>query len=195
MAGSNPQKEKYGTIFQFFNEKTKRETGVENQEPGKEASIAVSKLLESGSIQTLLSTFIVPLQQMADPQSRVHTSLNIGTETGRLSSRRPNLQNQPALEKDKYKIRAAFTADSPQKQLIVADYGQLELRLLAHITKCKSMIDAFESGGDFHSRTVREEIRKKERKNECVYLSFSKQTGIGNVSRVKEENCRGHIVA
>lgn len=79
--------------------------------------------------------------------------MNINTETGRLSCRRPNLQNQPALEKDRYKIRRAFTC-SPGNKLIVADYGQLELRLLAHITNCKSMIDAFKKGGDFHSRTA-----------------------------------------
>lgn len=60
---------------------------------------------------------------------RVHCSLNLNTETGRLSARRPNLQNQPALEKDRYGIRAAFTA-KPGCTLIVADYGQLELRLL-----------------------------------------------------------------
>jgi DNA polymerase-1 len=61
--------------------------------------------------------------------------LNLNTETGRLSSRTPNLQNQPALEKDKYLIRDAFTAGEG-KALVVADYGQLELRLLAHMTKC-----------------------------------------------------------
>jgi DNA polymerase-1 len=55
---------------------------------------------------------------------RVHCSININTETGRLSARRPSLQNQPALEKDRYKIRQAFVA-SPGKSLIVADYGQV----------------------------------------------------------------------
>lgn len=88
-----------------------------------------------------------------DKNSRVHCSLNLNTETGRLSSRRPNLQNQPALEKDQYKIRDAFVAEEG-KTFIVADYGQLELRLLAHITNCKSMLDAFEQGGCFHSRTA-----------------------------------------
>ena len=132
---------------------------------------------------------------------RVHCSLNINTETGRLSARRPNLQNQPALEKDRYKARAAaprrrahaqqgclagghpasynpgpkraerrrlprpapaalqvrkaFTADvKAGKTLIVADYGQLELRILAHMANCTSMIEAFKLGGDFHSRTA-----------------------------------------
>lgn len=101
----------------------------------------------------MIANFLTSLQSLADHDSRVHCSLNLNTETGRLSSRRPNLQNQPALEKDKYKIRQAFQA-SNSNGLIVADYGQLELRLLASMTRCKSMIDAFESGGDFHSRTA-----------------------------------------
>jgi DNA polymerase I len=52
-----------------------------------------------------------------------------------------------------YKIRRAFVAE-PGKKLIVADYGQLELRILAHMTNCKGMIEAFHLGGDFHSRTA-----------------------------------------
>jgi DNA polymerase family A len=83
----------------------------------------------------------------------VHCSLNINTETGRLSCRRPNRQNQPALEKDRDFIRKAFRAAQGNK-LVVADYGQLELRILAHMADCRSMIDAFASGGDFHSRTA-----------------------------------------
>jgi DNA polymerase I len=115
--------------------------------------LAIDDIMESNSVSTLLSGFIVPLQTMVDAGGRIHASLNLNTETGRLSSRRPNLQNQPALEKDRYKIRNAFVCE-PGNQLIVADYGQLELRLLAHITSCVSMIEAFAAGGDFHSRTA-----------------------------------------
>ena len=107
-----------------------------------------------GSIDTMLNTFIIPLQSVADSQQRVHCSLNLNTETGRLSSRSPNLQNQPALEKDIYYIRKAFRAEEGNT-LVVSDYGQLELRVLAHMTKCKNMIEAFRLGGDFHSRTGR----------------------------------------
>ena len=98
--------------------------------------------------------------------------MNINTETGRLSARRPNLQNQPALEKDRYRIRKSFTADVAKgKTLIVADYGQLELRLLAHMTSCKSMLSAFEEGGDFHSRTalgMYEHIQEAVDRGECL---------------------------
>ena len=120
---------------------------------GKEGCEALFSLCAIGSIDTMIANFLTSLQELADDKSRVHCSLNLNTETGRLSSRRPNLQNQPALEKDKYQIRKAFEA-SPGHSLIVADYGQLELRLLASMTKCTSMIDAFEAGGDFHSRTA-----------------------------------------
>merc|ERR1719198_165754 len=122
------------------------------------------------AIETMLSNFILPLQENADAGSRVHCSLNLNTETGRLSARSPNLQNQPALEKDQYYIRKAFTAE-PGQALVVADYGQLELRLLAHITSCKSMIDAFKLGGDFHSRTAMgmfDHVRKAVDDGECL---------------------------
>ena len=77
---------------------------------GAEACEAIDALVSMGAIETMLSNFILPLQENADAQSRVHCSLNLNTETGRLSSRAPNLQNQPALEKDQYRIREAFCA-------------------------------------------------------------------------------------
>lgn len=76
---------------------------------GLEACVAVEALLEVNSIDTLLSNFILPLQEnnIKTSNGRIHASLNINTETGRLSCRRPNLQNQPALEKDRYKVCTA----------------------------------------------------------------------------------------
>ncbi|XP_019095171.1 PREDICTED: DNA polymerase I A, chloroplastic/mitochondrial isoform X1 [Camelina sativa] len=135
----------YGTAY----------VGFGGGERGKEACHAIASLCEVCSIDSLISNFILPLQgsNVAGKDARVHCSLNINTETGRLSARRPNLQNQPALEKDRYKIRKAFVS-SPGNTLIVADYGQLELRILAHLAGCKSMMEAFKAGGDFHSRTA-----------------------------------------
>jgi DNA polymerase-1 len=134
---------KYGAAFDHFG----------GGESGAAACQAIDALCKVSAVNIMLNTFIKPLQTQTDVNGRVHCSLNLNTETGRLSSRKPNLQNQPALEKDIYKIRAAFAA-APGKKLVVADYGQLELRILAHIADCRSMITAFELGGDFHSRTA-----------------------------------------
>lgn len=156
----DPSEEIYGTAYEFFG----------GGDAGREACEAIDSLCSIGSIDTMIASFITSLQSLADSQSRVHCSLNLNTETGRLSSRRPNLQNQPALEKDKYKIRQAFQA-SPGNNLIVADYGQLELRLLASMTSCTSMIKAFAAGGDFHSRTALDMfdyVKEKVNEGECL---------------------------
>ncbi|KAF5461079.1 hypothetical protein F2P56_020903 [Juglans regia] len=167
---SGIDKSAYGTAFLAFKEEWE----------GREACHAIAALCEVCSIDSLISNFILPLQgsNISGKNGRIHCSLNINTETGRLSARRPNLQNQPALEKDRYKIRQAFIA-APGNSLIVADYGQLELRILAHLASCKSMLDAFRAGGDFHSRTamnmypyIREAIDKKQ-----VLLEWHPQPG------------------
>ena len=133
----------YGSVYKVFG----------GGKRGREACLALGALANVGQIDSTITNFLVPLQALVDKDKRIHCSLNLNTETGRLSSRKPNLQNQPALEKDQYRIRDAFIAE-PGNTLIVADYGQLELRLLAHITNCKSMLDAFRNGGCFHSRTA-----------------------------------------
>ncbi|KAM0917142.1 hypothetical protein ACQ4PT_009698 [Festuca glaucescens] len=160
----------YGTAYKAF--------GGGNK--GKEACYAIAALCEICSIDSLISNFILPLQgnRISCKEGRIHCSLNINTETGRLSARAPNLQNQPALEKDRYKIRQAFVA-APGNALIVADYGQLELRILAHLANCRSMLDAFKAGGDFHSRTamnMHQHIREAV-EEERVLLEWDPQPG------------------
>jgi DNA polymerase I len=162
LAGDNLDSDnpRYGTAYSFFG----------GGDRGREACEAIDALCRVSAIDTLLSNFITTLIANVDENSRIHCSLNLNTETGRLSARRPNLQNQPALEKDIYKIRDAFACNPADNTMfIVADYGQLELRLLAHMANCQSMIDAFKAGGDFHSRTavamyphIREAIDKGE---------------------------------
>nr|BBI54964.1 plastid-targeted DNA polymerase [Bigelowiella natans] len=143
LSGDPEEEWKNGRLYDFFG----------GGEEGVEACKAIGALRNVGTVGAMITNFLVPLQTLADNEQRVHCSLNLNTETGRLSSRRPNLQNQPALEKDQYKIREAFRAEEGNT-LIVADYGQLELRILAHITGCESMIEAFASGVDFHSATA-----------------------------------------
>ncbi|KAK4383406.1 DNA polymerase I A, chloroplastic/mitochondrial [Sesamum angolense] len=156
---------------------------------GIEACHAIAALCEVCSIDSLISNFILPLQgnHISGKNGRIHCSLNINTETGRLSARRPNLQNQPALEKDRYKIRQAFIA-APGNSLIVADYGQLELRILAHLANCKSMLDAFKAGGDFHSRTAMN-IRKAKMLN--FSIAYGKTTvGLARDWKVSREEAQ-----
>ncbi len=141
-----PKEGKWGRAYQHFK-------GLGKQEFGEKLSLALEELLNYKQTNTLLKTFIEPLLERVDEDGRIHCSLNLNTETGRISSRKPNLQNQPALDKDKFRIREAFQAQAGHR-LIVADYGQLELRVLAHLTRCKSMITDFGLGGDFHSRTA-----------------------------------------
>lgn len=84
---------RYGTAYE----------GAGGGEEGRRACEALFHLLEVERISQLLNNFLETLPKQADPDGRIHTSININTETGRLSSKRPNLQNQPALEKDIYK--------------------------------------------------------------------------------------------
>lgn len=117
---------KYGSAYQHFVKQG-------GPDAGRKACEAIDALCKVSAVNIMLNTFIKPLQEQVDAHGRIHCSLNLNTETGRLSSRKPNLQNQPALEKDIYKIRKAFAAE-PGKKLVVADYGQLELRILAHMS-------------------------------------------------------------
>lgn len=113
-------------------------------------------LLEFRGIDKIHGTYVESLMELVDQYNRIHTSLNqIGAQSGRLSSSDPNLQNIPRLSEDDFKIRAAFKA-APGKRLIVADYAQLEMRLMAHFSKDPKMIDAIHQGIDLHCLTVAE---------------------------------------
>lgn len=167
----------YGSVYKVF----------QGGKKGRDACLAIGALANVGQIDSTITNFLVPLQALVDKKKRIHCSLNLNTETGRLSSRKPNLQNQPALEKDQYRIRDAFIAE-PGNTLIVADYGQLELRLLAHITQCKSMLDAFKNGGCFHSRTAvgMYDYIKKAVDNKEVLLEWDYSKGQPTVPLVKD---------
>ena len=126
---------------------------LEDAVAAKEAVEAVVALREALSIGHQITAFLGPLQHFVEDDGRLHFELNLGTETGRTSCRRPNLQNQPSRS-DPFQVRRAFTAKDSLHTLIVADYAQIELRVLALLADCQSMLSAFESGGDFHSQTA-----------------------------------------
>ena len=110
---------------------------------------------EYRSIAKLRSTYVDALPTMVDPGTgRVHTSFNpTGAATGRLSSSDPNLQNIPVRTPEGRKIRAAFVPE-PGWKLISADYSQIELRVLAHLSRDPDLITAFKRGEDIHRSTA-----------------------------------------
>lgn len=116
-----------------------------------------AKILAYRSLAKLKGTYIDALPAQVSPYTgRLHTRLNqTVTGTGRLSSSDPNLQNIPIQSEEGRKIRSAFVAQEG-KVLISADYSQIELRLLAHMSNDKNMIAAFNGAVDIHSRTARE---------------------------------------
>lgn len=111
-------------------------------------------LLQYREITKLQSTYIKPLQELADANCRVHTSYAPDAATGRLSSRNPNLQNIPIKSEQGRRIRRAFTTDKGW-QLISADYSQIELRVAAHLSGDPGLIEAFKKGDDFHAETAK----------------------------------------
>ena len=115
----------------------------------------IGKILEYRGLKKLLSTYIDALPQLINPRTgRIHTSFNQAvTATGRLSSSNPNLQNIPIRDEDGKEIRKAFIPDDGC-EFFSADYSQIELRIMAHLSQIKNMIDAFLSGYDIHAATA-----------------------------------------
>lgn len=116
----------------------------------------IGKLLEYRSLKKLLSTYIDALPELIYPETgKIHTSFNQAvTSTGRLSSTNPNLQNIPVRDELGREIRKAFTADNEDCIFFSADYSQIELRIMAHLSGDEHMIEAFRSGADIHAATA-----------------------------------------
>jgi DNA polymerase-1 len=115
------------------------------------------KILAYRVLSKLKSTYLDALPAAVNPASgRLHTSLNqTVAATGRLSSSDPNLQNIPIRGEEGRRIRQAFVAP-PQHVLLAADYSQIELRVLAHLSQDPALVEAFRSGEDVHTRTAAE---------------------------------------
>ena len=116
----------------------------------------VGKLLEYRGLKKLLSTYIDALPELINPETgKIHTSYNQAvTSTGRLSSTNPNLQNIPVRDELGREIRKAFTAENEDCIFFSADYSQIELRIMAHLSQDAHMIEAFRSGADIHAATA-----------------------------------------
>lgn len=118
----------------------------------------IEKLIEYRQVTKLKSTYIDGLEAVVDQKThKVHTTFNqLATATGRISSTEPNLQNIPVRSDFSSKIRELFLPDSEQNYIVAADYSQIELRVLADITKDAHMCDAFNHDEDIHARTASE---------------------------------------
>ncbi|MCK4701299.1 MAG: DNA polymerase I, partial [Bacteroidales bacterium] len=116
----------------------------------------VFKVLEFRSVSKLLSTYVEKLTELKNSETgKIHSSFNQTiTATGRLSSNNPNLQNIPIREDRGREIRKAFVPSDVKHILISADYSQIELRLMAHVSGDKNMIEAFNAGEDIHVSTA-----------------------------------------
>lgn len=116
--------------------------------------ILPGKILDYRALAKLKSTYVDALPSLADREGRVHTSfIQTGTATGRLSSRDPNLQNIPVRDQNGRRIRRAFRA-ADGFLLVSADYSQIELVILAHLSRDTNLMSAFNEGVDVHRRTA-----------------------------------------
>lgn len=115
----------------------------------------VAAILEFRMYEKLRSTYLEPLPILADARGRVHTTFNqVATATGRLSSSNPNLQNIPIRGSLGPRMRSCFVAPAGAV-LVAADYSQIELRVLAHMSGDPTLLDAFAQGDDIHARTAK----------------------------------------
>lgn len=145
----------------------------------------VGKILEHRGLKKLLGTYIDALPQLINPATgRIHTSFNqTVTATGRLSSSNPNLQNIPIRNEDGKEIRKAFIPDEGC-EFFSADYSQIELRIMAHLSNDPHMIEAFQKDQDIHAATaakiykVKLEEVTREQRNKAKTANFGIIYGI-----------------
>jgi len=133
----------------------------------------VESIIEYRELAKLLSTYVEALPEQINPRTgRVHTSFSqTGAVTGRLASSNPNLQNIPTRTELGRKVRHAFVA-APGNLLLSVDYSQIELRIVAHMSKDKAMLTAFQQGHDIHAATAAaiyhiplEQVTRDQRRN------------------------------
>ena len=138
------------------------------------------KLLKYRGFTKLLSTYVEPLPKLADENDRIHTTFNQnGTSTGRLSSTNPNIQNIPVRTDEGIKIRKGFISEN-NWSLISFDYSQIELRVLAELSKDENLILAYKKDKDLHDLTARkiffktdEEPVTREERSIAKVINFS----------------------
>ncbi|GAA7006720.1 DNA polymerase I [Helicobacter pylori] len=148
----------------------------------KHPSIAL--ILEYRELNKLFNTYTTPLLRLKDKDDKIHTTfIQTGTATGRLSSHSPNLQNIPVRSPKGLLIRKGFIASSKEYCLLGVDYSQIELRLLAHFSQDKDLMEAFLKGRDIHLETSKAlfgEDLAKEKRSIAKSINFGLVYGMGS---------------
>ncbi|WP_187940849.1 DNA polymerase I [Helicobacter pylori] len=148
----------------------------------KHPSIAL--ILEYRELSKLFNTYTTPLLRLKDKGDKIHTTfIQTGTATGRLSSHSPNLQNIPVRSPKGLLIRKGFIASSKEYCLLGVDYSQIELRLLAHFSQDKDLMDAFLKGRDIHLETSKALFGgdlAKEKRSIAKSINFGLVYGMGS---------------
>ncbi len=172
--------------------KTGFSTSAETLEELRREAPIVDDILEYRQVTKLRGTYAAALPEVADENDRIHTDFKQAlTATGRLSSADPNLQNIPIRTKMGREMRRYFIAEEGYS-LVDADYSQIELRLLAHISGDYNMTEAFSSGEDIHRKTaaavfgVPEETVNDEMRKRAKAVNFGIVYGIGGFSLAKD---------
>ncbi len=152
----------------------------------------ISEILKFRGLTKLKSTYVDALPKMINPRTgRIHSSFNQAlAATGRLSSNNPNLQNIPIRTEEGAKVREAFIPRDENHVLLAADYSQIELRIIAEISKDEAMLEAFQSGKDIHRATAAgvfevpfDEVTKEQRyRAKTVNFSIIYGAGATNLS-------------
>jgi len=160
--------------------KTGYSTDAKTLEALRDSHPVVDHLLNHRELSKLMSTYLLALPQAVDPATgRLHTTFHqTVTATGRLSSSDPNLQNIPVRTALGAQIRQCFTAE-PGRVLVVADYSQIELRIMADLSAEPALMDAFARGEDIHTRTAAEVFGLAEDGVDSTHRRYAKAVNFG----------------
>ncbi|MBN1632483.1 MAG: DNA polymerase I [Thermoleophilia bacterium] len=160
--------------------KTGYSTDAKTLDSLRDSHPIVSHLLNHREFSKLMSTYLLALPQVVDPDTgRLHTTFNqTVAATGRLSSSDPNLQNIPVRTALGAQIRQCFTAE-PGNLLVVADYSQIELRIMAHLSGETTLLESFARGEDIHTRTAAEVFGVPEDQVDSTHRRYAKAVNFG----------------
>lgn len=169
-------------------------TRAEDLEKIRTLHPVVDLILKYRELAKLKNTYIDPLPKLVDEDNRLHTHYAVDTSTGRLSSKNPNLQNIPIRTEIGSEIRRAFIATNGCK-LLIADYSQIELRVVAHLANEHAMIKIFAENGDIH-RAVAEELGCDRRTAKVVNFGIlygMSSYGLAATLKIPEEEAQIYI--